>query len=137
MRVTADWSATDRLSVQFVGEGGDDKYEPPSTAGLQKSKLSLFSVDASYAVTDVWKLTAYASQGEQTINTGQNTGYRAELKDNNTALGIGLKGKLSGRLEVGGKLTFVNDVNKYAYTLYPTANATAQRRWRPTAACRT
>ncbi len=128
VRVTADWSASDRLSLQFVAEGGDDKYDPPSTAGLQKSKLSLFSVDASYAVTDAWKLTAYASQGEQTINTGQNTGYRAELKDNNTAFGVGLKGKMSGRLEVGGKLSFVNDVNKYAYVgFYPTANATAQQ----------
>jgi len=128
VRVTADWTATDRLSLQFVAEGGDDKYEPPSTAGLQKSKLSLFSVDASYVMTDAWKLTAYASQGDQTINTGQNTGYRAELKDNNTAIGVGLTGKLSGRLEVGGKLSYVNDVNKYAYTgLYPTANTGAQQ----------
>ena len=119
VRLTADWTATERLSLMFVAEGGDDKYEPPSTAGLQKSKLSLFSVDASYVVTDAWKLTAYASQGEQTLNTGQNSGYRAELKDNNTALGVGLTGKLSGRLEVGGKLSYINDVNKYAFTLYP------------------
>jgi MtrB/PioB family decaheme-associated outer membrane protein len=126
VRLSADWTA-DRLSLQVVAEAGDDKYDPPSTAGLHKSKLSLFSIDASYVVTDGWKLTAYASQGEQTINTGQNTGYRAELKDNNTAFGVGATGKLSGRLEVGGKLSFVNDVNKYAYTgLYPTANAGAQ-----------
>ncbi len=119
VRLTADWSVSDRLSLMFVAESGDDKYEPPSSAGLQKSKLSLFSVDASYAVSDMWKLSAYASQGDQTINTGQNTGYRAELKDNNTALGVGITGKLSGRLEVGGKLSYVNDVNKYAFSLYP------------------
>ena len=127
VRLSADWSASDRLSLQFVAEAGDDKYDPPSTAGLHKSKLSLFSVDASYVLSDGWKFSAYASQGEQTINTGQNTGYRAELKDDNTAIGIGLTGKLSGRLEVGGKLSYINDVNKYAFTgVYPTANANAQ-----------
>lgn len=119
VRLSADWAANDRLSVQFVAEGGDDKYSPPSSAGLQKSKLSLYSVDASYVLSERWKLTAYASQGDQTINTGQNTGYRAELKDNNTAIGIGLTGKPNSRLEVGGKLSYINDVNKYAFSLYP------------------
>ena len=122
VRLSADWSASDQLSVQFVAEGGDDKYEPPSSAGLQKSKLSLYSVDATYVISEKWRLTGYVSQGEQTINTGQNTGYRAELKDDNTALGIGLTGKLSGRLEVGGKLSYINDVNKYGLNPYVPAS---------------
>lgn len=116
-RISADWTA-DRLSMHFAVEDGNDKYDPPSTAGLHKSKMSLYSVDASYAVTENWKLSGYVSQGDQTINTGQNSGYRAELKDNNTAIGIGVTGKLNGRLEVGGKLSYINDVNKYAFTLY-------------------
>jgi len=118
VRVSADWSVSERVSLQFVAEGGDDKYEPPSSAGLHKSKLSLYSVDAAVVLSDKWKLTGYVSQGDQTLNTGQNTGYRAELKDQNTAIGIGLVGKPNGRLEVGGKLSYVNDVNKYAFTLY-------------------
>jgi MtrB/PioB family decaheme-associated outer membrane protein len=129
IRATADWTANDRLSVQFVAEGGKDEYDPPSTAGLQESKLSLFSVDASYRLAGDWKLTAYASQGDQTLNTGQNTGYRAELKDNNTAIGIGLSGKANSRLEFGAKLSYINDVNKYAYTgtyLTATCNASCQ-----------
>lgn len=119
VRLSADWSASERLSVQFVAEGGDDKYEPPSSAGLQKSKLSLYSVDASFVVSERWKLHGYVSQGDQTINTGQNTGYRAELEDTNTAIGVGLTGKPNGRLELGAKLSYINDVNKYAFGLYP------------------
>ena len=117
VRVSADWTASDRLSMNFAVEDHRDRYQTPSTAGLQQSDMTLYSVDASYALTYKWKLTGYVSQGNQKLRTGQNSGYRATLKDVSTAVGLGLTGKPTGRLEVGGKLSYINDVNKYSYVI--------------------
>jgi MtrB/PioB family decaheme-associated outer membrane protein len=126
VRLSADWSASDRLSMNFAVEGDNDDYNPPSTAGLQESKMALFSIDASYVLSDRWKLTGYLSQSEQKLKTGQSSAYRADLKDTNTAVGLGITGTPMSRLEVGGKVSYINDVTKYPLSPYPDApNATA------------
>jgi MtrB/PioB family decaheme-associated outer membrane protein len=117
-RATADWTPTDRLSFQVMYQNQADHYSPPSSAGLRKSDMNLVSLDSSLALSDKWKVTAYASLGDQKIQTGQNSGYRANIKDTTTAFGLGLTGKPTGRLEVGGKLSYLNDVTKYPFSLY-------------------
>ena len=129
IRLSADWTATERLSFGFAVEDNSDHYSPPSSAGLHKSDMTLYSVDATFQINDYWKLTGYLSQVDQTIHTGQNTGYRATLKDENTAFGLGLVGKPNSKLEVGGKLSYIDDVNKYRFGIWPgntNANAIAQ-----------
>ena len=118
VRATADWTPLDRLSIQFVFENLSNHYDADSSAALQKSDMNLYSVDSSYALSDAWKLTGYASLGDQKIQTGQSSGYRASIKDTTTAFGLGLTGKPSGKWEVGGKLSYLNDVTKYPFSLY-------------------
>jgi MtrB/PioB family decaheme-associated outer membrane protein len=117
-RVSVDWSASERLSMQFAIEDANNHYQPPTTAGLQSSDMTLYSVDASYVLSDRWKFNAYASQAENKLKTGQNSGYRATLKDTTTAVGAGMTGKLSGRIEVGGKVSYLNDVTQYNFGLF-------------------
>jgi MtrB/PioB family decaheme-associated outer membrane protein len=118
IRAVADWTPTDRWTLQFVFQNQSDRYDSPSLAGLQKTKLNLYSLDSSFALTDNWKLTGYASLGNNWSNTGQNSGYRTSIKDTTTAFGAGITGKPSGKWEVGGKVSYLNDVTKYPFTLY-------------------
>ena len=114
LRATADWTATDQLSLQFVAEGGNDIYNPPSQNGLQTGSMGLFSVDLAYALSDRWKLTAYASYGLQKVGEADRSNYVSETTNRNSALGFGVAGRLSAAVDVGGNLTYARDDTEYA-----------------------
>jgi len=114
VRVLLDWAASDALSLQFNGESGHDVYSAPNTAaGLKSANTFALGVDASLAVTDDWKLTGFVNYGEQLMNVSQTAGYIARLNNVTTNYGVGVLGKLSGKTEVGGDLSYLDDNNAY------------------------
>ena len=68
VKALADWSPMDRLSLQFTVEDGNDKYSAPTEKGLRDTGMQLYGVDASYALSDAWKLSAYYTYSEQTLH---------------------------------------------------------------------
>jgi hypothetical protein len=52
VKLFADWQPDDRLALQFSAEGGTNKYSMPSVYALQNTRLSLFSLDMTYALSD-------------------------------------------------------------------------------------
>ena len=123
VRATADWAASDELTLQFTAEDGKDKYRAPTTKGLSKTGLKLYGVDAAYAVADGWKLNAYFSYSEQILNVAHSTGYVAFLKDRNTTAGVGFSGKVAPRFLVGGDVLWTRDRNVYDQSLDSAASA--------------
>ncbi len=123
IRLWTNWTPTDRLSMQFWVEDGTDKYRGPTTKGLQDTGMRLYNVDAAYTLTDAWKLTGYWSHGDQMIHVAHSTGYMLALRDVNDAIGLGLIGKASERLQLGANLTYLNDKNVYGQTLDSAASA--------------
>ncbi len=115
VRLVANWSPQDRVSLQFIMDEGKDKFDPPisSAQGLKGSRMSFYSADAAFALNDAWKLTAFYSHSNQAINVGHSTGYRMDLGDEEDNFGLGAVGKLSERLQVGGDLSSINEKNKY------------------------
>lgn len=113
VRVMLDWTASDKLSLQFTLEDGRDTYTAPTTKGLHSNGMSAAGVDASYALTDTWKATGYINYGEQSLNVDHNAGYIASIKNTSTNVGVGVTGKLNSRIEVGGDLTYLDDRNSY------------------------
>ncbi len=126
VRVLADWSPMDRLSLQFGLDWGKDDYSAPSEKGLSRTDLRLYSVDASYAVNDDWKLKAYYTYSEQTIKVAHSTGYIADLKDKNNTAGIGIVGQATPKLRLGADLLYINDRNVYGQTLDAQASSANQ-----------
>ena len=128
LKATLDWMATERLQVQFVGEAGRDTYNPPSENGLRKGDMDLLSIDASYALSERWKLTAYGSYATQSMNEADRANYVADTRNTNTAFGLGINGQPSGVLEVGAGVSYVNDLTRYSLTpdAATTANNVAQ-----------
>ncbi len=121
-KVTADWMPMERLSLQFVGEYASDTYDPPSLNGLREGTMNLVSVDASYAFSDRWKFTIYSSFGDQTMNDADRTNYVADMRNRSTAAGLKLDGRLTGGIDVGAGVTYVQDVTQYM--LSPDTGAT-------------
>lgn len=126
VKLSADWSPTEVLSLQLALENGKDTYSAPTTKGLRDMSSKLYSVDAVWAVSDKWKVTAYVSEGDQEIHVDHSTGYMASLRNRNSGFGLGVTGQPTGRLALGADLSLVNDKNIYAQALDASASANNQ-----------
>jgi MtrB/PioB family decaheme-associated outer membrane protein len=115
-KATADWQATERLSLQLVAQTAHDGYDPPSQNGLRQGGMKLISLDGAYTISDNWKLTAYGSISDQTMNEADRANYVANTKNRNIAYGLNLIGRPTGVLEVGGGITRVQDITDYSLT---------------------
>jgi len=117
VKVSADWTPIDKLSLQFMLENGKDSYTGPTDKGLRDTGMRSYGVDAALSVSANWKLTGYVNRGNQTVHVDHNVGYLAELEDVNTSIGIGVVGKPTGKLEMGGDLSYLNDNNRYQQSM--------------------
>jgi hypothetical protein len=114
---------TEQVSLQFVVEDARDDYTAPTTKGLQSGSMRLYSIDASWALSEAWKLRGYWSLGDQTIDVDHSTGYMADLRNRNETVGLGVVGRATRRLEVGADVTYLVDSNRYGQTLDQNASA--------------
>lgn len=117
LKLSADWTPLDMLSLQLMLEDGKDTYNAPTEKGLRDTGMRSYGIDAAYTLSDKWKLTGYLNEGYQTLQIDHSIGYLAELENNSTSLGLGVVGKPSGKLEVGGDLSYMNDRNRYRQNL--------------------
>ena len=123
VKLFADWQPSERMSVQFSAEDGKDRYDTPSLYGLHNTRMNQFGVDWSYAFAAGWAANGYATRGYQNLNQSRPGGYIMAFDNTSTSLNLGFSGKPSGRLEVGGSLTYLDDKSIYAQTLDPLAGA--------------
>ena len=113
VRLSADWMPIEKLSLQFMLEDGKDSYTAPSNKGLRDTGMTSWGMDAALSMSRKWKLTGYVNQSRQTLHV-DHLGYLAELEDANTSFGVGVVGKPTHKLELGGNLSYMNDDNRYA-----------------------
>lgn len=112
-RLNADWTASDRVSLQFYVADGRDSYSAPTLKGLHSNSVNNYGVDGSLILTKDWKATGYFSYGEQSIHVDHNAGYVATLRDKSTNVGLGVAGKLSSQWNVGADVSYTDDRNIY------------------------
>jgi hypothetical protein len=113
VKLMVDWAATEALSVQASVDQGNDHFKGPTSAGVHNADAFSFNIDASYKLNDKWVLTGYASSGNQTLGMSQQIGYEAELSNRSTSLGLGATGAISSKVEIGGSLSYQEDINRY------------------------
>ena len=123
LKAMADWSPLEKLSLQFVLEDASDKYSSPGTKGLRDAGARLYSVDAAWSVTDLWKVTGFVSRGDQTMHIDHSTGYMMDLRNVNTTLGLGVTGKPTSKIDVGANFSYINDRNVYGQQMDQAASA--------------
>ena len=122
VKFTGDWQPSEKLALQVVAEVGRDRYDVPSAYGVRKSSMDQLSVDASYAINDNWNVTGFFSLGRQQLDQARPGASFMAFDDKSTALGVGLTGKVSAKVDVGGNLSWLNDRSSYAQTLDATAD---------------
>ncbi len=113
VRAMLDWAATASLSVQFTLEQGRDTYTSLSTTGLHNTGVFAAGLDASYAMSDTWKANAFVNYAEQGLDMNHSAGYILRATNTTASLGWGVVGKLSGKLEVGGDISYLSDLTGY------------------------
>ncbi len=116
LKLFADWRPSESLSLQFSAEDGKDRFSVPSQYGVRDTRMGLFSIDGSYALSESWNLTGYASEGRQTLNQARAGGYILAFRNTSTSLGLGFNGKPMSKLELGGNLSFIDDKDVYGQT---------------------
>jgi MtrB/PioB family decaheme-associated outer membrane protein len=123
VRLSLDWIPTEALSLQFMLDGARDTYDG-RPLGPESGKARFWSIDSTYSVSEDWQALAWVSSDDTHINQATNTGanvaggvvaqpWEARLRSGGEAVGLGLRGKPSGKLEIGADLQLVRDKNEY------------------------
>jgi MtrB/PioB family decaheme-associated outer membrane protein len=134
-RLMLDWTPLEPLTLTFNAEYAKDEYGHTSARpyGLRDGNATLYSIDASYALTDAWQLSAWYSRdnakatqfGQRNANGGAAEAVKeATLEDIGDTFGAGVKGVLMPRVKVGADLLYSKNVSKYPETITPTGAGT-------------
>ena len=119
VKLNVDWMPIQPLSVQFRVEYTDDDYDGRDL-GVSSGKRQFYSVDASYALNDEWKLTGWISRSEQEIDQASNDRdtdeWYADLEQVGHAVGVGLRGTPRDDLKVGLDLQYTKDESEHKLT---------------------
>jgi len=126
-RASVDWDPTDSLSLQFRIDDARDKYPDGGRSyGLSKGSSRLYSVDASYAFSEDWKLSAWYSYDVTKARSANPRVTQAgvfeadkdtQIKDVGGSFGINLRGQLTTKLEIGAGFDWFKSTSSYSQEL--------------------
>jgi MtrB/PioB family decaheme-associated outer membrane protein len=140
LRFSLNWTPLEPLSVQFFADVAKDSYGTRATGlGLQDGKFQNYTIDATYAFSPDWQVSAWYSYNTTTAEqstcqaaaagggvcpaTAANPIWQANLSNTSNAVGLGLRGKASSRIEFGADLQYQELVDKYEqFALVPSTS---------------
>jgi predicted porin len=146
VRFSLTWIPLDPLAVQFFADVAKDSYDGRGTGlGLHDGKFQNYSIDATYSFSADWQVSAWYSYNTTTAeqSTCEIPGaivvnvacpatladpiWQANLKNTSNAVGLGLRGKPSSRIEIGADLQYQDLVDEYnQFALVPSTSTVAQ-----------
>lgn len=129
IRMALDWVPLDPLSIQFIVETSDDDYgrgRSTPDIGPRSGRSRLYSLDTSYTLTENWRLNAWVTRSETAMNqasiananvaaanVSQITLWSAAQTNTVDMIGLGLRGKVASRIDVGGDVVISHDLSRY------------------------
>lgn len=117
IRFFGNWQASEELGLQVTLDYGEDHFTSPSGFAMQATRMWLANVDANYTLSEEWSLNGYASAGNQTLNQARPGAALMAFENRNVTLGVGVKGKPSDSLQVGGGLAYIDDRSLFGQTV--------------------
>lgn len=123
VRLRLDWMPVEPVSIQLTADQSRDDYNGTSN-GIQQGSSSLLAVDATYQVTDDWKVSARASRdktsadqravsravtipGKTAIPSG--SPWTAQLHTVGDLVGFGVEGKPTSTVTLGADVEQTTD----------------------------
>jgi MtrB/PioB family decaheme-associated outer membrane protein len=140
VRFTLNWLPIEPLAITFFVDVAKDDYDTRGTGmGLLDGEFQNYSIDASYAFSLDWQLSAWYSYNTTTAkqvscNSANSTGgacpttaalWQADLKNTSNAVGVGLRGKPTSRIAIGADLQYQSLVDKFNQFLVAPTTSTA------------
>lgn len=123
LRGTLDWSPLDRFSLQTVLEHTQDDYLRDATVptalvtpGARVIVADSLTLDSSYTISDDWRLNGYWTRSENKWNVNKATTIAEDTQNFTDTVGLGIKGKPTGRLEVGADILATHDTTNFTNT---------------------
>ena len=132
VRATVGWTPTEKIDLQGRVEYSKDKYGG-RTLGLQDGTGQFYSLDGAYRIAESWQILGWFSREDTRANlldcasaAGSNSGditacpntpaspiWTAHLRNVSSAIGIGLKGKPTGQLELAADFQLSDDRGEF------------------------
>ena len=119
VRLSLAWTPTNDLSLQFMADQTRDDYgtRTADRFGLRDGSSQNYAIDASYAFADEWQASAWISKNDTVANRAARISptnpWSAKLENNSNSFGVGLRGKLRAKWEIGADLSHSDIGDKY------------------------
>jgi MtrB/PioB family decaheme-associated outer membrane protein len=126
VRLSVNWMPVEALTLNFFVDDARDDYSTRdgSTIGPMEGKARNYSIDAGYVVTQQLQITAWYSKNDTeaqqtTCSSASSVGvcgsptWAATLKNLSDNVGLGLRGKPLGRLEIGVDASYSDIKDEY------------------------
>jgi MtrB/PioB family decaheme-associated outer membrane protein len=131
VKVTTNWTPTESLSFQVFGSGGWVDYSSRNNQdlGLRSGQTKNYGADTTYVFTEKLQANAWYSRndnrtnqvtcvsanaaGGACLNTAAAPVWEAWLRNVSDTYGVGVKGKVTGKLEVGTDVEYSNIRDHY------------------------
>lgn len=120
LRLTLDWMPAEAVSMQLVAENSNDEYDGREL-GPRSGDSSFVSLDATYAVSDEWRLSAWVSHEAVEVDQSNCESNCATLTWNvrttnsTDALGLGFEGEPVDSVKVGANLQYSHEKAEYRF----------------------
>lgn len=122
VRLSLDWAVLESLSLQLLLDEARDVYDG-RPLGPEMGKARLISLDANLTLSDAWQLVGWASHDDTHIHQATITNanaalvaaqtWRARLRSTGDAVGLGVRGRPSSRLEMGADFQWARDTARH------------------------
>jgi MtrB/PioB family decaheme-associated outer membrane protein len=120
VRLSTDWNPVEPLNLQFVVESSRDDYGAGRDSldiGPRQGSAHLYSLDASWTISDAWRLNAWVSRNTTSMDqaTGNSvaTLWTSGIVNQVEMFGVGLRGKLTPKFDVGADAMLSHDKSIY------------------------
>ncbi len=132
VKVSTNWTPTEKLSFQAFGSGGWVDYSSRynlvnnQNLGLSSGQTQNYSADATYVFTEKWQANAWYSRNDIRVSQSTCTGATGSpatcpfgaswgvwLQNVSNSFGVGTKGKVTSQLEVGADVEYSNIADHY------------------------
>lgn len=134
-RMALDWSPAEKFSTQLSVDYANDDYSTSASRpyGLIDGSALIYALDANYALTDQWSLSAWYAHDDTkaTHRTGSTTVLSAattqiaDLRERGDSIGFGIRGDVTSRLSIGADYQWSKTDSEYPQELGTGAVASA------------
>jgi MtrB/PioB family decaheme-associated outer membrane protein len=122
IRLFGDWTPVDPLNIQLAVEGSADNYgagRDSLDVGVRQGSAQLYSLDATWTISEKWRVNGWVSRSTTTMNQADGnsavTLWTAALNNQTDTVGLGMRGRLTGAIDVGADAMVSRDASEYRH----------------------